>query len=341
MFATILKLQPIKTINRIWNHNLRNFSSVLAERLSEENKQEFINLVEGVSDDPYRDYMTAQKKAGSILSSILPSHTKEILQDFGKKSRSLILLQNCPVVGKGKLPATPTSSKQSQEKDFISEYMMCGLADLVSAKPYIIEGVRDGAVINQIIPIDPYSISGSSSKVAFDLHNEVVHERRVPDFFMLFCLRGSPLAKTNLCFLEDVMQFLPPQILEELWQPNFLMKSGDKRVFKDSKEFRCPILTRDEEGNLRIRLNIQPSRCEGLTDGAKIALDYVKQCLKQEVPIHSIALTQGDALLVNNTATLHGRAAFDENYKEKSEDDKRWIQRMNLNAKGNNSDKVR
>jgi L-asparagine oxygenase len=331
MRVAITKLQPTKILSSIWSQNLRKFSSVLTERLSDETRQQFINLVEGVSDDPYRDYLSAQKKAGIILSEILPSQTKEILQDFGRKGRSIILLQNCPVVGKGKLPPTPTSSKRSEIKDFVSEYMMCGIADLIPTNPYLIEGVRDGNVINQIIPTDPFSISGSSSRVAFDLHNEVVHERRVPDFFMLFCLRGNPFAKTNFCFLEDIIKFLPPQILEELQQPNFLMKSGDKKIFQETKEFRCPILTRDDEGNFQIRLNIQPNRCEGLTDNSRIALDYIKQCLRQRVPIHGISLRQGDALLVNNTTTLHSRTEFDEKYRGDLDDDVRWVQRMNLN----------
>ncbi len=341
MRTAISKLNPTKMISAIWNQNFRSFSSILTTKLSDENKQQFVNLVEGISDDPYRDYVAAQKKSGSILSEILPLQTKEILRDFGRKGRSVILLQNCPVIGEGILPPTPTSSRRSEEKDFISEYMMCGISHLIPSIPYLVEGVRDSNVINQIIPSDPYSISGSSSKVAFDMHNEVVHEKRVPDFFMLFCLRGNLFAKTNVIFLEDVVKFLPPQIIEELQQPNFLMKSGDKKIFKEAKEFRCPILTRDDEGNLQIRLNVQPNRCEGLTDGARIALDYVKQCLRQNVSVHSITLSQGDALLVNNTATLHSRTEFNEEYRVNSEDDSRWVQRVNLNVIKNISENTR
>ena len=117
--------------------------------------------------------------------------------------------------------------QRPQDKDYVSEYFMLGLAGLLDAKPYRIEGVRDGSIINQIIPTDPKSISGSGSRMAFPLHNEVVHEPLTPDFFLLLCLRGNPLAKTNYCLLDEILPFLPQTVLEELQKPNFLMKSGE------------------------------------------------------------------------------------------------------------------
>lgn len=324
------KLNPAQKINSLWQRNQYNFSSLIKERFDDEIKQKFINLTQDKTDDPYNDYMEIQEKSGKILKEIIPQNTKELLKEFGKKSRPLILLQNCPIIGINGLPLTPITSKKSEEKDHISEYFMLAIADLINASPYLIKNVRDGNIINQVIPIDPNSISGSGSKVPFNLHNEVVHESIVPDFFLLLCLRGNPFAKTNYCFIEDILKYLPPKIIEELQKPNFLMKSGDKSVFKEAKEFQCPILTKDELGSDEIRLNVAPNRCEGLTNEANFALNYIKHCLQTNIPIHDVTLSQGDTLLVNNKRTLHGRSSFDENYKSNSRDDKRWIQRINL-----------
>jgi L-asparagine oxygenase len=328
--ASRLKAHPTKLISTVWNQNLHTFRSLASTRIDDKTKQKFTEIVEAKSDDPYQNYLEAQQQSESILRNIVPQYIQEILKDVGDKGRSLVLLQNCPIIGAQGLPATPRSFDRSVNKDYVSEYFMLGIAGLIGAEPYLIKNVRDGNVITQIIPLQPDSISGSGSKKFFDLHNEVVHESRVPDFFLLLCLRGNPFAKTTFCLLEDIIKYLPPQIIEELQKPNFLMKSGDKSVFKEAKEFQCPILTKDEFGNFDIRLNVGPDRCEGLTAEAKHALAYVKHCLRDYAPIHDIALAQGDTLIVNNKKSLHGRAAFDENYKENPEDDLRWIQRINL-----------
>jgi alpha-ketoglutarate-dependent taurine dioxygenase len=116
------------------------------------------------------------------------------------------------------------------------------------------------------------------------------------------------------------------------------MKSGDPKIFKDAKEHRCPILTKDELGNYRIRLNTATGRCEGLTEEAKQALTYINHCLEKNVTMHAVSLSHGDTLLVNNTQTLHGRASFDA--KEGIADgEERWVLRKNLTE--NNSVKTR
>ena len=54
---------------------------------------------------------------------------------------------------------------------------------------------------------------------------------------------------------------------------------------------------------------------------AKIALKYLNECLSKDVPIHGVALKDGEMLIVENGTTLHGRSEFEGD---------RWVQRMNL-----------
>jgi len=317
---------PSLLISSTWQLTARQFGSLAKDRLTNGEKETFRTLVEGESLDPYKDYLSVQKKSGEILEEILSPDLKDNLRGFGLRGRSVFFLQNCPTIGSGKIlpptpPVGPPSSQRSKSKDDVSEYFMLGIAGLLRAEPYLIENVRDGTVINQIIPTNAYSNSGSGFKVPFGLHNEVVHEPKVPDFFLLLALRGNPLAKTTYCFLDDIISVLPSQILEELKKPNFLMKSGDAAIFKEAKEFRCPIITTDKSGVQNIRLNTAPGRVEGLTDEAKIALKYLNECLSRDVPIHGVALKDGEMLIVENGATLHGRTEFEGD---------RWVQRMNL-----------
>jgi hypothetical protein len=326
---------PSLLISSTWQLTSRQFGSLATDRLTDREKETFSALAEGESTNPYKDYLSVQKKSGEILEEILSSELKDNLRSFGSRGRSIFFLQNCPTIGNSKiLPPTPpldqTSPQRSKSKDNVSEYFMLGISGLLRAEPYLIENVRDGTVINQIIPTNAYSNSGSGYKVPFGLHNEVVHEPKVPDFFLLLALRGNPLAKTNYCFLDDIISVLPPQILEELKKPNFLMKSGDAAIFKEAKEFRCPIITTDKNGTQNIKLNTAPGRCEGLTEEAKIALKYLNECLSKDVPIHGIALQDGEMLIIENGTTLHGRTEFEGD---------RWVQRMNLNQKASSSTK--
>ncbi len=317
---------PSLLISSTWQLAGRQFGSLAKDKLTDNERETFSSFVEGQSVDPYRDYLSVQEKSGKILEEILSPDLKDNLRSFGSRGRSIFFLQNCPTIGSGKImpptpPLAPPSSQRSESKDNVSEYFMLGISGLLKAEPYLIENVRDGTVINQIIPTNAHSNSGSGYKVPFGLHNEVVHETKVPDFFLLLALRGNPLAKTTYCFLDDIISVLPSQILEELKKPNFLMKSGDAAIFKEAKEFRCPIITTDKSGVQNIRLNTAPGRCEGLTDEAKIALKYLNECLSRDVPIHGVALKDGEMLIVENGTTLHGRTEFEGD---------RWVQRMNL-----------
>lgn len=317
-----IRSNPAEFICALWRDNSRRFSSVVRDRISEADKKELAEILSAETDDPYQHYDRVQRRAGTILQETLPRSLLEGLRGFGKEGRSILLLKNCPIVGNGRnLPAIPTSSQRSKEKDFVSEWFMLGISDLIGAIPYRLKNVRDGEVITQLIPTDPTSRSGSGSLVPLNLHNEVVHQELVPCSFEILTLIGNPSAKTTYCFLEDIIRFLPPQILEELQKPNFLMRSGDKKVFKEAQEIVCPIITIDKHGEYKIRFNTSPGRCEGITDEAKIAIDYLNQILRRDVPIHGVALQDGELMVVSNSDTLHGRTEFTGN---------RWVQRMNL-----------
>ncbi|MFT6220579.1 MAG: hypothetical protein ACJA02_001239 [Myxococcota bacterium] len=324
------KLGP-EVLPHILQQYRRSFSSssFARARIDSATKKKFIDFVNGQSKNPYDDYASLSKESGMVLESILSPEIKHILSSFKNKSRSVILLEGSPIFGESGLPPTPNTFQPPENKDYVSELWMLGISYLIGASPYLIDGVRDGKVITQLIPLEPKSNSGSGSVVPFNLHNEVVHEPIVPESFMLLCLRGNPMAKTNYCFIEDIVGLLPSEIIQELEQPNFLMKSGDPKVFKEAKQHQCPILTKDEMGNYQIRLNTGPGRCEGLTDGARIALKYLTQILDKDITIHGVALEGGNLLLANNKMTLHGRSSFDSG-QQVPEGEKRWVQRVNL-----------
>jgi len=314
-------MRPSKSsLFRSLNRYFRQFSNLARIKISPTAQIKFERLLESKSEDPYKDYLKIQEEATDLLKKLIPE-AEEVLGNFGKKGCSILLIDNCPISGSAGLPPIPSSSTKPKNKDYVSEYFMLGLAGLVGAKPLVTANTRDGSVINQVIPLNPESISGSGSKKEFPMHNEVIHEAIVPDYFILLCLTGNPLAKTRYCFLEEIIHYLPPQVIEELQKPNFLMKSGDASLFKEPKQLIAPILTKDQNGEFNIRLNLAPGRCEALTPEAAIALDYLKYCIKNNTPVYDIGLDDGQAVIIHDRRMLHSRGAFE---------GERWLQRMNL-----------
>jgi hypothetical protein len=325
---------PVLTILR--NTHQQSFRQL--SRIGDKTKHQFIEFVEGGNLDPYQSYHETSQLCGKFLEDILPPETTQQLKDLGRKGRSVLLLENCPIVGKKDLPPTPIISQRSPEKDLVSESWMLGVGALLGATPYIVEGVRDETVINQVIPTDPTSKGGSGSLEPFELHTETVHKKNPPDFFLLLGLRGHPLAKTNYCSLEDILQFLPPEIMTELEKPNFIMKSGDPKTMK-TEEFRCPILTKDQSGQYKLRLNTAESRCVGATDEAKFALTYITDCIRNKVDVHHVVLDAGKLLVINNNTAMHGRTRFDADVVNGQTIDpgqRRWAQRLMLIGNDNN-----
>ena len=70
---------PTQEITTLWNQSRRNFGSITTTRISDVDKQKFINFVEGRSEDPYKEYALVQEQTSEILRGIIPRDTREIL----------------------------------------------------------------------------------------------------------------------------------------------------------------------------------------------------------------------------------------------------------------------
>ena len=103
------KLNPPQLIAGIWRQNHRHFAVLASTKISEEAKQNFIKLTEGLVTNPYEHYLQASQEAGQVLGEVLSEETQKILSDFGQKGISVVFLQNCPIIGKNGLPPTPPS----------------------------------------------------------------------------------------------------------------------------------------------------------------------------------------------------------------------------------------
>ncbi len=109
------RLGPTRPISTAGNQCRHHFSTLITSHVSDEVRRRFVDFAEGQSVNPYEDYLAVQEQAGTVLRKIIPQPDQEILRDFSKKGRSLVLLQNSPVIGEKGLPPTPASSRKSED----------------------------------------------------------------------------------------------------------------------------------------------------------------------------------------------------------------------------------
>lgn len=319
-------LNPSQIFQKVWGGNIRQFSSFVEDRINPELRTAIRELVQHNAEDPYKDYKDIQFSATALVKQTLNSQSRELMDEMATKGEtSLVLFKDCPVSGEGGLPSTPNTDTQPKEKDYVSEYFMLGLGGLLQCKPYIAVGEKDESIIHQVIPLNPNSISGTGSKIKFNLHTENAHELNPPDFFLLLCLKGDLKADTTYCLLDDLLKSMPESVIKQLEKPEFIFKTGDS--FTKHDQIQGSILTRNNYGIYEIRVNTALNRCNPISQDASKALEYVKDHLENGLDVHSVNLTQGDMLVINNKRMLHGRQGFEPST---TPEEKRWLQRMYL-----------
>ncbi len=281
--------------------------------------------MKAITLNPYRDWAETQKIAANILYSLLPYKIYKILKNFAteKTGESAILIKNLPTTF-SILPPTPKSDIMRNGKDFLSEQILLGLGSLLGLKINILLEEKDGAPIQQVIPLEgkEYSESGVGSKVDFSIHVENASYKKMTRFFMLFCLKMKEDAFTTIYPCSEIVDRLSIKVIEELKKPNFLHKSGPS--FRKALSHKGSILT-EKNDCFKIRINTATDRCVALNKEGENALNTVKGVLNDSLSIKNICLTPGDLLFVNNTMACHGRTSFEMG---ENPDIRRWLQRI-------------
>jgi L-asparagine oxygenase len=322
------KLNPFLIFKTVCQKKIKVFSTFVKASMNKEVTNAIRELVKQENKNPYEQYLDVQAVSTDILKKAMSKKNRKLLDVIANKGKtSLILFKNCPVFDKNGLPNTPNIDSQPKTKDYVSEYFMLGIGGLLNAKPHVVKNEKDGNVIQQLIPLNPKQISGTGSKLPFNLHTENSHEQNPLDVFLLLCLRGDHNAKTTYCLLDDLLTSMPEWVIKEMEKPNFIFRTGDS--FNVKEESQGSILTMNKLGIYEIKFNSAPNRCDALTPASQKALDYLKTHLENGLDVHHVTLTHGDMLVINNKRMLHGRSAFDiSTFPE----EKRWLQRIYLKS---------
>lgn len=153
-------------------------------------------------------------------------------------------------------------------------------------------------------------ISSQSSAIVLDFHTELVFHKFVPDYLLLFCIRGdrNQEADTYVSSIRESLSDISTKLKEVLRKPIF--KTGIDHSFGNIETIKgngkpVAILYGDSDDPL---LNFDPDLMESMTEEGHIAMAQLREILWKNKS--TVQLEAGDLLIIDNKRAVHGRSSF-------------------------------
>ena len=250
----------------------------------------------------------------------LPASVDAALVAFADRpNRSgALLITNAPI---GELPPTPETPDAPTTKDLATELALLTIARRLG-QPVGYAPEHGGRIVQNIVPtrhdVDRQISTSSRSNLMF--HTETAFHPHRPRYLALLCLRGDPAARTTMASVFDIVDHLPTDTVELMFEPRY--RTSVDASFLGGRT--------DVLGELRPL--IAGTRAEptfvfdaDLTVGAdRVARDVVDAVRAAIDAVESaVVLTPGDLLVVDNNIAVHGRSPFPARF----DGTDRWLQR--------------
>ena len=130
-----------------------------------------------------------------------------------------LLIRNAPI---GELPPTPPTPAAPVTKDLSTELVLLTVARrLGQPVGYVPE--HGGRIVQNIVPTatDADRQTSTSSRSNLMFHTETAFHPHRPRYLLLLCLRGDPSAHTTLASVHDLMDRLPTEVVDLMFEPRF------------------------------------------------------------------------------------------------------------------------
>lgn len=220
-----------------------------------------------------------------------------------------------------------TPDKVSRELDEMSGAKQSLLLILLASylgEPMGWESQRDGALVNNIIPLKGHKDEqlSTGSAVELDWHTEEAFHPCRADYLALMCMRNYDNVATLVSSIADTN--LPDDIKKVLFQERFIFLC-DKNFEDGPFDLSRPqaILFGDINSPY---MKIDPSfmhAVEGDKEAAD-ALAYISNEIKNA--LFDVALEPGQVVFIDNYRVVHGRKPFT----PKFDGNDRWLKRINI-----------
>jgi L-asparagine oxygenase len=247
------------------------------------------------------------------LSIHLPNRIREHITQLSKCAAILIKTIH---VDPSTIPTTPTGNTYSQgETTILAKIQALCLNVIGEMIAYEAEGY--GRLFQDIVPLHAMSAAQTSlgSATELEIHTEQAFSNLRPDILSLACLRGNPEAFTYILPVETILQNLPEDDIQLLFQP--LWKIGVDLSFKlNGNEF----VEGDVRGPIAILsgslddpvLTFDQDLMTGITEKANELLRQIIEIYYSHRISHN--LQPGEMMFINNNRAVHGRSPFRPNY---------------------------
>ncbi len=289
------------------------------------NRENFVNTAAQSALNPYQEPVKAGDAMANAAKDTMDAETLEALKALSEhRGKSAVLLENVPIGAKDVLPATPKDTKEPQEKDRVSELYAMGVTRALGGVPDAEKMQAQGSAISQIIPLKPDAYTGEGYRKGYEYHSEAVSRAEPPEYTILTVLKGDQAAKTGSLGVDEIIKNLPVSTVKALEKSDFVFRSSDAEGA--AKDFRAPVLSKNQSGAYQIRYNDAPFRTLPATPEAELALQELRSFMKTRAS-DGLVLKAGQMLVMDNLRSLHRRGGFEPTTNDA---DKRWLQRIYL-----------
>jgi L-asparagine oxygenase len=272
------------------------------------------------SDQPHAGDLDALVHLAALGSRNLPIEVDDAIVRFAAESHrsGALLIRNAPI---GDLPPTPPTPESTVDNDLATELTLLTVARrLGQPVGYVPE--HGGRIVQNIVPTrtDADSQMSTSSRSNLMFHTETAFHPFRPRYLLLLCLRGDPAAHTTIASVHELIDRLPDDVVELLFQPRFRTAVDASFLAGRANELgpAQPLIT---------GTRAEPTFVfdADLTVGADRAADDVLTRLRDLIATiqTSVVLERGDLLVIDNNIAVHGRSPFTPRFDGYD----RWLQR--------------
>ena len=250
----------------------------------------------------------------------LPIDVDEAIIRFASEPHhsGALLIRNATI---GELPPTPATPESPTHKDLATELALLTVARrLGEPVGYVPE--HGGRIVQNIVPTrtDADRQTSTSSRSNLMFHTETAFHPFRPRYLLLLCLRGDPAARTTLVSVHELIDRLPNNIVDIMFQPRF--RTAVDASFLDGRTNELgparPLITGTSHEPTFV---FDAELTVGTDSAADEALVQVRDLIEQIAT--SVVLEPGDLLVIDNNIAVHGRSPFAARF----DGNDRWLQR--------------
>jgi alpha-ketoglutarate-dependent taurine dioxygenase len=259
-------------------------------------------------------------RRAAIGARDLPIEVDEALVHFASEPHrsGALLIRNAPI---GDLPPTPPSPDAPVAKDLSTELVLLTVARrLGQPVGYVPE--HGGRIVQNIVPTatDADRQTSTSSRSNLMFHTETAFHPFRPRYLLLLCLRGDPAAHTTLVSVHELMDRLPAEVVDIMFEPRFRTAVDASFLGERTNELgpARPLITGTRTEPTFV---FDADLTVGTDAEAEDVLVQVRDLI--EAIKTSVVLEPGDLLVVDNNVAVHGRSPFVARF----DGEDRWLQR--------------